>query len=62
MQEKEKRKIDAASFGAGYALGYMTAVRVLCERIAVFMDREQEYALRQYEDYNRSGKGSSDAD
>lgn len=53
MQEKEKGKIDAASFGAGYAFGYMTAVRTLRERIAVFMDMEQEWARRQYKDYNR---------
>lgn len=62
MQEKEKGKIDAASFGAGYAFGYMTAVRNLCDRIAVFMCREQEYARRQYEDFKRNGKGSKDAD
>lgn len=62
MKEKEKEKIDAASFGAGYAFGYMTAVRTLRERMAVFMDREHERAIRQYEDYNRNGKGSSDAD
>lgn len=62
MQEKEKKKIDAASFGAGYAFGYMTAVRDLSERIAAFMEREQGCARRQYEDFKRDGRGSEDAD
>lgn len=62
MQEKEKRKIDAASFGAGYAFGYMTAVRDLRDRIEVFMRREYERAIRQDEDFNRNGRGSTDAD
>lgn len=62
MQEKENGKIDAASFGAGYAFGYMTAVRDLRERIASLMDREQEYARRQYEDFKRDGEWSKDAD
>ena len=53
MQEKEKGKIDAASFGAGYAFGYLTAVRDLRDRIAVFMQREYERAIRQDEDYRR---------
>ena len=51
MQEKENGKIDAASFGAGYAFGYMTAVRDLRDRIAVFMRREYERAVRLDEDY-----------
>lgn len=62
MQEKEKGKIDAASFGAGYAFGYMVAVRDLRERIAAFMEREQECARRHYEDFRRDERGSNDAD
>lgn len=62
MQEKEKGKIDAASFGAGYAFGYMVAVRDLSERIAAFMERELKCARRHYEDFQRDGRGSKDAD
>lgn len=61
MQEKEKGKIDAASFGAGYAFGYMTAVRHLCDRNAVFMNRKLDKAIRQYEDFKRDGRGSNEA-
>lgn len=62
MQEKEKVKIDAASFGAGYAFGYLSAVRYLCDRVTVLMKRELDKADRQYEDFNRDGRGSKDAD